>query len=253
MLFTRKKFLILLLVVLTGCTATAQQAEIQNVVVIGATGQTGRLVVADLRQAGYTVRAFVRDADKARSLLGADVEIMTGDVKDPANLQQAMLGMDAVISSIGASGATGPDRPEKVDYEGVRNIADAAAAGDIKHLVLVSSMGATHEDHPLNKMFGDVLLWKRKGELAVQASGVPYTIIRPGGLVNEPGGKGRIQLEQGDRRGEATVPRADVATLCVIALQNPASRFKTFEVGRVKGEPVTDWQAEFASLASDPL
>ena len=220
----------LLLVMLCGCTATAQQPGINRVLVVGATGQTGRLVVQELQRHGFAVRAFARDADKASRILGDEIEIVTGDVKDPASLPPAMAGMDAVISAIGARSATGPDRPEKVDYEGVRNLAQAAAAAGIRHFVLVSSMGVTHEDHPLNK------------------------IIRPGGLVNEPGGRGRVVAVQGDPRlGRAVLPRADLATVCVAALlYAEAARNKRFEVYRSDGEPVTDWRSMLIALAPDP-
>lgn len=250
----RRALLVLLLALVCGCSATARPPAIGKVLVVGATGQTGRLVVRELQGQGFTVRAFVRDAEKARRLLGDELEIVTGDVKDPASLPAAMAGMDALISAIGARSATGPDRPEKVDFEGVRNLAQAAAKAGLRHFVLVSSMGVTHEDHPLNKMFGDVLIWKARGEQALRASGVPYTIIRPGGLVNEAGGQGRLVVVQGDPQvGRATVPRADLATVCVAALLYPeASRNKTFELYRSDGEPVSDWQAVLAALAPDP-
>ncbi|MDJ0927537.1 MAG: SDR family oxidoreductase [Gammaproteobacteria bacterium] len=248
----RRLFCLLLLAVLSGCAATTEQAGSGTVLVVGATGQTGRLVVADLRSAGFEVRAFARDADKARRILGNEIAVFTGDVKDPATVGPAMTGVDTVISAIGARGATGPDRPEKVDFEGVRNLVDAAVDAGVGHFLLVSSMGVTREDHPLNKMFGDVLIWKSRGEQALRDSGMPYTIVRPGGLLNEPGGQGEIVAVQGDPRlGQVAVPRADVATVLVEAVKTPASRNKTVEVYRIEGDPVTDWPAWFATLQPD--
>lgn len=235
----------------TGCSASSPKNEISQVLVVGATGQTGRLIVTDLQQAGYQVSALVRDADKARKLLGDQVQVFVGDVKDAASIAPAMQNADAVISAIGARGAKGPDRPEMIDYLGVKNLADAAAAAGVRHFVLISSMGITHEDHPLNKMFGNVLVWKGKGEQAVRDSGVPYTIVRPGGLVNEAEDRGRITLIQGDPRGQVVIPRSDLATVCVEALRNPESINKTLETYRVDGDPVTDWAAAFATLARD--
>lgn len=252
MSITRKAFLLLALFALGACAATGTRSDAGTVLVVGATGQTGRLLVTDLQAAGYRVRAFVRDAEAARSEFGDDVALAVGDVKDPAGVAAAMQGVDAVISAIGARGASGPDRPETIDYQGVRNLAEAAAEAGVGHFVLLSSMGVTHEDHPLNKMFGDVLRWKGRGEQALRDSGVPYTIIRPGGLVNEPGGQGRIVLAQGDERRQAVIPRADVATVCVAALQTGASLGKTMEVYREDGAPVADWPAAFAALAPDP-
>lgn len=226
----------------------------RTVLVAGATGLTGQKVVQHLRQDGYRVYALVRDTSKAKEQLGPDVELRQGDVKDPASLTTAMSGVDAVISSIGARGKDGPDRPEKVDYEGVRNLVDAAAAANVRQVVLVSSRGVTQTDHPLNRMFGNVLFWKLKGEKYLRDSGIAYTIIRPGGLLNEPGGLTDIAFEQGDRAfgGQAlSITREDVAIVCVEALKYPEAKFRTFEIHRIAGPAVTDWKAKFASLKPD--
>lgn len=250
MKFTRMGFLGLL-VVLAGCAVAGQSTSSESVLVVGATGQTGRLLVADLSKAGYRVRAFSRNAERARELLGDDVDIAVGDVKDPASLRAALTGMDYLISAVGAGGAKGPDRPEKVDYEGVKHMAEEAAAANIKQFVLVSSMGVTHEDHRLNKLFGNVLIWKGKGEQALRDSGVPYTIVRPGGLVNEPGGQGRIVVVQGDPLEAGMLARADVSTVCIEALKHPEARGKTFEIFREDGDAISDWEGVFANLSAD--
>jgi uncharacterized protein YbjT (DUF2867 family) len=222
------------------------------VLVVGATGKTGKLIVPQLISEGYQVRAFVRDATKGRTVLGPDVELATGDVTIPATLEMAMLNMDYVISAVGAGGASGNNRPEKVDYEGVMNMATAAAGADIKQFVLLSSMGVTHDDHPLNRMFGNVLRWKAKGEQALRDSGVPYTIVRPGGLINTPGGEARVIAVQGDPIMDAArIPRADVAEVCVKALSEAGARNRTFEIFTEDGAAVTDWTAFFADLQPD--
>ncbi len=234
-----------------GC-ATGVPAGPRTVLVAGATGQTGQLVVQELRTQGFAIRALVRDADKARATLGEDVELMVGDVQDPASLAPAMRGADAVISTIGARGAKGPDSPEAIDYSGVRNLVEAAAAARVQQFVLVSSRGATQEDNALNRMFGNVLIWKLKGEDALRASGVAYTVIRPGGLINVPGGDKAIMFEQGDPVvRDSTIARADLARICVAALQHPEARNRTFETSSLPGSPATDWQALFAALTPD--
>ncbi len=239
-------------ILISACAGTTRAPK--TVLVAGATGQTGQQVVRHLQLAGYHVRALVRDMDKAQSQLGDGVELVKGDVKDPATLGAAVTGVSAVISSIGARGKDGPDRPEMIDFEGVRNLVDAARTARVRQFVLVSSRGVTQDDHPLNRMFGDVLRWKLKGEDYLRQSGLAYTVIRPGGLLNEPAGKSDIAFEQGDRRIGNTVlaiPREDVAIVCVQALLDPEARFRTFEIHRAEGPPVADWKAKFASLKPD--
>ncbi len=208
------------LAILAACASTAPKPGVDRVLVVGATGQTGRLLVADLRAEGFQVSAFVRDAERARKTLGDDVELYVGDVKDPASIAKAMQNADALVSAIGARGAKGPDRPEMIDYQGVKNLADAAAAAQLKHFVLLSSMGVTHEDNPLNKLFGNVLIWKGKGEQAVRDSGVPYTVIRPAGLVNEAAGTGPHH----DGAGRSAWSKSDPACRCSHGLSGGAAQ-----------------------------
>lgn len=249
---TRRALVALAALALSACAGL--RGGPPEVLVAGATGQTGALVVKQLLASGYRVRALVRDDAKARAQLGAGVTYVQGDVKDPATLGPAVAGVDYVISSIGARGKEGPDRPEMIDFQGVRNLVDAAKAAKVRHFVLVSSRGVTQPDHPLNRMFGDVLRWKLAGEDYLRASGLAYTVVRPGGLLNEPPGRGDIAFEQGDRRftGAAlAIPREDVAIVCVEALRQPGARSRTFEIHRTDGPPVTDWKAKFAALAPD--
>ena len=73
-----------------------------TVLVAGATGRTGRRVVAQLRERGHRVRAFVRDEQRARERLGDDLEFAVGDVRETGALAAAFDGVDAVISAIGS-------------------------------------------------------------------------------------------------------------------------------------------------------
>ena len=224
-----------------------------TVLVAGATGRTGRRVVAQLRERGHQVRAFVRDEQRARERLGADLEFVVGDVRESDTLTSAFDGVDAVISAVGSSGrAQDPSNtPEAVDYKGVKNLVDGAAAAGVDQFVLVSSMGVTVADHPLNQMFDNVLQWKYKGEQHLRASGLAYTIIRPAGLTEDAGGAVGIKLMAEDE-GEGFIARADVATACIEALQHEAAVNKTFSMLSDDDSPLGgDWAARFAAIAAD--
>ncbi len=221
------------------------------VLVAGATGGTGRLVVQTLLENGFHVRAFVRDVEGAKKLLGSKIAYAKGDVREIASIKPALEGVTHIISAIGAGpGGDAGNGPEFVDYRGVKNLSDAVSAAKLDHFVLVSSMGVTHEDHYLNKAFDNVLKWKLKGEEVLRTSGVPYTIIRPGGLTDGDGGQKEILFKQGDKDG-GLITRADVARVCVAALTIPAARNKTFEVINGSTPPAKDWQALFAGLKPD--
>jgi uncharacterized protein YbjT (DUF2867 family) len=234
-----------------GCAGmSGSSPENSLVLVAGATGGTGKFVVKNLQAQGYPVRAFVRDESKARVVLGDGVEYATGDVRDVASIATAMDGVTFVISAIGSSRGDASNNPEAVDYGGIKNLADGAAAAGIKQFVLVSSSGVTQEDHFLNKAFDNILKWKFKGEEALRSSGVPYTVVRPGGLVNVPGNQDALIFAQGDTTG-GIISREDVALICIAALQTPAAVNKTFETSSSKEAGTNNWPELFAALKSD--
>ena len=234
-------------------TGTASLSAAPKIVLVaGATGRTGTTVVGQLMAEGYTVRALVRDPVKARVTFGDKVSNFTGDVTEPATLTPAMQGVDAVISVIGAKGKDSASRAEVIDYAGVRNLTVAASAAGVKQFVLVSSRGVTRENNSLNRMFGVMLLRTDIHIGRLRASGVPYTIIRPGGLRDGKPGEKAFVIEQGDKSaGQTTIARADLATICVQALRYPETRNRTFEVNTIEGSPITDWRARFAELKPD--
>lgn len=120
--------------------------------------------------------------------------------------------------------------PEKVDYQGQKAQIDLAERLGVSQVVIVSSMGGTDKDNFLNSVGksvdgsgnGDILLWKRKAEKYLVDSGINYTIIHPGGLVDKPAGTESFVLDVDDNLLEnkkRSISRADVANLCVAALK----------------------------------
>src|SRR5690349_22778619 len=114
------------------------------VLVAGATGGIGRLVVHKLLAQGTPVRVLARDFTAARARFSDTVEYIAGDTRQPETLTPAVAGVQAVICTIGAGqGTDTTNTPEKVEYEGVRNLVDAAKNAEVEHFVLVSSLGVT--------------------------------------------------------------------------------------------------------------
>lgn len=226
-------------------------AQSKTVVVAGATGRTGRLVVQQLLDNNYSVRALVRNADKAKELFADKVDIRVTDITDRAGVLASMEGANSVISAVGSLTPSGPNSPEFVDYGGVKNLVDAAVEHGISQFVLVSSMGVTHKDHPLNAAVGNVMIWKLRGEDYLRASGVDYTVVRPGGLRDDPGGKLAVTFDQGDKPGRAFISREDVAEVCVASLRNEAARNRTFEVTNAQGDSPREWPELFGALLPD--
>lgn len=143
--------------------------------------------------------------------------------------------------------------PEMVDWQGGVNIIESAKMGNVKRVVYVGSMGSTEENNMLNKIGGgNILKWKRRAEEFLIESGVDYTIINPGGLINEKGGERELVTGKMDGLkkifGKTVVPREDVARVVVEALKWEKARNKAFdliakEVG--EGSVTTDFKALF--------
>ncbi len=217
--------------------------------VAGATGVLGQKLVSKLLLRSQHVRALVRDADKGRALLGENLEVVEGDVRRIDTVHDVMMNVHTVICAAGARTAEGTNTPEQVDYEGVRNLVLAAQHAAVKRFLLVSSLAVTRPEHPLNR-FGHVLDWKRRGEDALRDSGIAYTIVRPGGLTDEPGGQKGILLGQGDTIS-GRISRADLAEVCLRALDSDRTQNTTFEVVETDGLPPSDWDALFDALKPD--
>jgi len=121
----------------------------------------------------------------------------------------------------------------------------------VPKFILISSAGVTRPGRPginleeeppavrMNDQLGGILTWKLEGENSVRSSGVPYTIIRPCALTEEPGGKALV-LDQGDTM-KGKVSREDVAELCVQLLAQPKACNVTFEV-KAEGDAPVNWE-----------
>lgn len=115
------------------------------ILVTGATGFVGRRVVEALSCAGHHVRALVHMASRAHMLSPYDVEIVHGDVLDPDSLERACHGAHAVIHLVAAIRESGDETFQRVNYQGTRNILEAAASAGVRRIVHASAIGATSD------------------------------------------------------------------------------------------------------------
>lgn len=185
------------------------EAATRRVLLVGGAGRTGRFTARALLARGFLVRALVRDPKAAAAVLPG-VELVEGRLQSQAAIDAAVADIWAVVFVAAAVGSV-DSHPIDVDFRGVQRVATAAKAGGARHFVLLSSAGVTQSEHPHNVTFHQVLKYKLKGEEALRASGLDYTIVRALGLRDRPGGETGVRLLQGDRIafGE-DIARADV-------------------------------------------
>jgi uncharacterized protein YbjT (DUF2867 family) len=143
----------------------------ERILVIGATGMLGRPVAERLHAAGFAVRALSRTPERARQILPVGIEIVRGDVGEPASLARALEGCAGVHVNLKG----GPEAAdyERVEHQGARAVAAAARAARVRQLTYLSgyTIAAERTDSPES-------LAKWRAEEAIRASSVPYTIFR---------------------------------------------------------------------------
>lgn len=271
-------------------------SNIQQLLITGATGGVGQLAVAYALQQGFKVRALTRNVAKARPLFDDRVELVQADMRLPETLTTVLDGINAVLCCSGTTAfpsdkwqvdlpsqpleqflawgrilvdedyrqRQAKNSPAIADGQGVKNLIEAAKNLSVQRFVMVSSLGIERKDNfPFNLLnaYG-VLDAKQAAEQSLRDSGLQYTIVRPGRLIDGPytsydlntlikastDGKQGVVLGRGDQLLGQT-SRKDVAAVCVECLQNPATENTTFEIINQGERPaVVDWSKLFTEL-----
>jgi uncharacterized protein YbjT (DUF2867 family) len=249
--------------------------NLSTVLVTGAGGRTGQIVYRKLKERTdqYVARGLVRTEESKEKIGGAD-DVFVGDIRNVDSIVPAIQDIYALIILTSAVPKMKPgfdpskgERPEfyfedgafpeQVDWIGQKNQIDAAKAAGVKQIVLVGSMGGTNTSNPLNSIGnGNILIWKRKAEQYLADSGIPYTIIRAGGLQDKDGGIRELLVGKDDELLQTetrTIARADVAEVCVQALQFEEAKFKAFDLASKPegtGTPTKDFKALFSQITT---
>lgn len=192
----------------------------RQLLVFGATGRTGSRLVDLAHGAGWSVTAAVRDPTRTH-LVAAGSAIAVADALSRPQVEAALdeARPDVVVSALGGRGDT------MVDDLGVGNLADACATAGIRRLIVVTSLGCggsrAHASPRLLEAIGEVLAAKTRGEDALVASDLDWTIVRPGGLGDETA-TGRAVLVE-DETVHGRIACADLARLLLDLVDDPSS------------------------------
>jgi len=207
----------------------------QHIFLAGASRGVGREIAKILLEnepSNFKLTALIRNPTYAVELEALGANVVRGDALDREQLERAIAqstssAIDAVISTMGGVPS---DRGERADCEGNKNLIDAAVRFGIQRFILVSSIGAGNSVVALApqvlQALGEILKEKEKAEQHLIASGLNYTVIRPGGLKSEPATGNAVLTE--DPTISGIIHRADVARLVCDCLSSPKANHKVF-------------------------
>lgn len=236
----------------------------------------------------YDAVGVFRSEGSAKSFEEMGATAVIGDIcRDPSVLETAMKGADRLVLCTSAVPKIKPlslipvmiaklfkkegvrpkftfkegQMPEEIDWIGAKSQIDAAKSQGVKKVVFVGSMGGTDRNNFLNTIGdGNILMWKRRAEKYLMDSGLNYAIIHPGGLKDDEGGQREILIDVDDnfissKSKYRTIPRADVAELCVQSLAEgePFDRRAIDAVAKnpEDGAPTTDFKALFSAMTNN--
>jgi uncharacterized protein YbjT (DUF2867 family) len=198
-----------------------------DIVIAGGHGKIGFALGTMLAARGDRVRGLIRDPAQADDLRGAGIEPVVCDLEGDDDVVAAVAGSEALVFAAGAGPGSGAERKRTMDLGGAVKLIEAANQTGIRRYLMVSSMGAADPPADGGDVFGEYLRAKAAADQALEASGLDHTIVRPGGLTDDPP-TGLVTVGTGLARGQ--VPRADVAAVLAAALLADNAFGKTFEL-----------------------
>lgn len=195
--------------------------NLQNVLVAGANGITGRNIVNLLKNSTvYEPVAMVRQEEQKKYFENQGIKAVLADLEK--DLNHAVINIDKVVFAAGSKGGN----VTAVDQEGAKKLTDAAKQAGVQKFVMLSSMGADNPEQSVNLQ--DYLKAKQNADDYLLKSGLNYSIIRPGQLTNGEGA-GKVQLER-KIKTRGSISRDDVAETIVEVLDNSVRKNKVFEL-----------------------
>jgi nucleoside-diphosphate-sugar epimerase len=207
-----------------------------QVAIAGGHGQIALRLTRLLRDRGDTIRSLIRNPDHSDDVRDAGGEPVVCDLESAGDdeVAESLGSCDAVVFAAGAGPGSGPERKETMDYGGAVKLIRAAKANGILRYVIVSAISAD-PDVEGDETYTVYRRAKGRADAELAASGLEYTIVRPGSLTDDSG-TGRVEI--GERLDGGSISRDDVAAVVAAALHAPSAVNRTFDV--VAGETPVD-------------
>lgn len=199
------------------------------VLIVGGTRGTGFDIVTLMRERGDAVTVLARPTSNTEAVEKLGAKVVRGDALNAAEVNAA-LASDKYVAVITTLGTTGKDRP-RPDFDGNKNVFDAAKAAGVRRVLLVTTVGSGDskgvEPWIAGRFLKEIIVLKTQAEDYLKASGLDYTIIRPGGLLKSSLPPGDSFLTE-DVQAFSWIGRGSLAVLLVRALDDPQAVNKVY-------------------------
>ena len=198
-----------------------------DVVVAGGHGKIGLRLLRLLAQAGHNGRGLIRNPHQAADLEEVQATPVVCDMESEDDLSSYLDGADAVVFAAGAGPGSGAERKKTVDFGAAVKLIEAAKATGVSRYVIVSAIAAprmANEPGAMQPYFQA----KAQADAALERAGLDQTIVRPGGLTDDPG-TGQVTAAPELERG-GQIPRDDVAAVLLAVLESPNTVGKAFDL-----------------------
>ena len=192
----------------------------KKILLIGANGKIGQLLTRLLIKEDLPFRVMVRTPEQVQAFNELGVEAVLGDLE--SDFSTAFEDCGKVVFCAGSGGATGADKTLLVDLWGAIKAVNYAKAKGLEHFVMISSMNAADPDNG-PAAIKHYLVAKFAADEYLKNSGLPYSILRPARLTDEPG-TGKVSTNRPTDPNERIISRADVATAALYCLMNSSSK-----------------------------
>ena len=198
-----------------------------TVVIAGGHGQIALRLARLLSARGDAVRSLIRNPGHEAGVHATGAEPVLADMERLDDLAELVEGADAVVFAAGAGPGSGPERKRTVDLGAAVKLLEGARRTGVRRYLMISAMGAADPAGGAEAM-RPYLEAKAQADAALAASDLDWTIVRPGGLTDEPG-TGRVEVAPSlGRRGSVT--RDDVAAVLVGCLDQPRPVRASFDL-----------------------
>ena len=198
-----------------------------KVLVIGANGKIGSILMKKLHKTTHPPRGMYRELAQINRLPNQDMDTVVGDLE--SDFDHAFQGIDAVVFTAGSGGHTPAEKTDLIDRRGAKKAIDLAIKHNVKRFIMVSALGADRPSHEWPNSMAHYFAAKADADQHLRQSNLDYTILMPG-MLNDDHGTNNVEMGEVISRKTGSITRTDVATVIQACLDHEGTYQKSLKM-----------------------